>query len=130
MPKPPISVVDEPRPVPNSKRPPETWSIIATRSATRAGWLTGGVTLMIPLPTCICSVRASTHGISTSLAEMCEYSSRKWCSVNQAYFQLCWSPTSHSSHLAHEAVVLGVGVGGPHVPVDEAALEEAEFHAL
>ena len=48
MPKPPISVVDEPRPVPNSKRPLETWSIIATRSATRAGWFTGGVTLMMP----------------------------------------------------------------------------------
>src|SRR5689334_14772331 len=38
MPKPPISVVELPRPVPNSKRPPETRSIIATRSATRAGW--------------------------------------------------------------------------------------------
>jgi len=25
--------------------------------------------------------------------------------------------------------VLGVGVGGPHVAVYEAALEEAEFHA-
>src|SRR5438046_2482845 len=51
---------------------------------------------MIPLPTCICWVRASTHGISTSLAEMCEYSSKKWCSVNQAYFQLCRSASSHS----------------------------------
>ena len=87
MPNPPISVVEEPRPVPNSKRPLDTWSIMATRSATRAGWLTGGVMLMMPLPTCSCSVRASTHGISTSFAEMCEYSARKWCSVNQAYFQ-------------------------------------------
>ena len=74
-------------------------------------------------------MRASTHGISTSLAEMCEYSSRKWCSVNQAYFQLCWSPTSHSATSLIEPVVLGVGVGGPHVAVHEAALEEAEFHA-
>src|SRR5207237_8446355 len=72
IPNPPISVVDEPRPVPNSKRPPEMWSIIATRSATRAGWLTGGVTLMMPLPTWMLFVRASTHGINTSFAEMCE----------------------------------------------------------
>ena len=97
MPKPPISVVDEPRPVPNSKRPFETRSIIATRSATRAGWFTGGVTLMIPDATWMFCVRASTHAISVSLAEMCEYSCRKWCSVNQAYFQLCLSPTSQSS---------------------------------
>ena len=29
----------------------------------------------------------------------------------------------------HEPVVLGVRVGGPHVAVHEAALEETEFHA-
>src|SRR5436305_2099761 len=42
-------------------------------------------------------VRASTQAISVSLAEMCEYSFKKWCSVNQAYFQLCLSPTSHNA---------------------------------
>ena len=42
-------------------------------------------------------VRASTHAMSVSLAEMCEYSLRKWCSVNQAYFQLWRSPTSQSA---------------------------------
>ena len=31
-------------------------------------------------------------------------------------------------HLADEPVVLGVRVGGSHVPVDEPTLEEAEFH--
>ena len=72
------------------------WSIIATRSATRAGWFTGGVMLMIPLPTWMRSVRPAMYGMSTSFAEMCEYSLRKWCSVNHAYFQLCWSPTSHN----------------------------------
>ena len=50
MPKPFCSVVDEPRPMPNSKRPSDRWSSSATRSATRAGWLTGGVTLKIPEP--------------------------------------------------------------------------------
>ena len=56
IPKPACSVVDEPRPVPNSNRPPERWSIMATRSATRAGWLTGGVMLMMPLPRWMFSV--------------------------------------------------------------------------
>ena len=37
MPKPFCSTVDEPRPMPNSKRPSERWSSNATRSATRAG---------------------------------------------------------------------------------------------
>ena len=58
MPKPRCSVVDEPRPMPNSKRPSDRWSSIATRSATRAGWFTGGVTLKIPQPRWMCSVRA------------------------------------------------------------------------
>jgi hypothetical protein len=30
--------------------------------------------------------------------------------------------------LADEPVVLGIGVGSCHVPVDEPTLEEAEFH--
>ena len=50
MPKPFCSVVDEPRPMPNSKRPSDRWSSIATRSATRAGWFTGGVMLKMPEP--------------------------------------------------------------------------------
>ena len=50
MPNPSTSTDDEPRPVPNSKRPGASWSSIATFSATRAGWQTGGVMLMIPEP--------------------------------------------------------------------------------
>ena len=33
---------------------------MATRSATRAGWLTGGVMLKMPEPRWICSVSAAT----------------------------------------------------------------------
>src|SRR5262244_1490468 len=42
---PPHSADDEPRPVPNSTRPSERWSIVAMRSATLAGWLTAAVRL-------------------------------------------------------------------------------------
>jgi hypothetical protein len=59
MPKPNTSVDDEPRPTPNSKRPGASWSSIATFSATRAGWHTGGVMLMIPEPMWMRSVMAS-----------------------------------------------------------------------
>ena len=31
--------------------------------------------------------------------------------------------------LAHQAVVLGIGIGGADVSVDEPAEEQAEFHA-
>ena len=74
MPKPRCSVVDEPRPIPNSKRPPDRWSSIATRSATRAGWFTGGVMLKIPVPRWMLSVRAATYARNDSLADRCEYS--------------------------------------------------------
>jgi hypothetical protein len=56
--KPLNSVDDDPRPVPNSKRPSERWSSIATRSAVRAGWFTGGVMFQIAEPTCSRFVRA------------------------------------------------------------------------
>lgn len=67
---------------------------MATRSARRAGWFTGGVTFMIPEATRIRSVRARMWGITISLAEMWLYSARKWCSVTQAYFQPERSPAS------------------------------------
>src|SRR5688572_21839543 len=41
----PTSQDPAPRPVPNSKRPSDTWSSIATRSASRTGWLTIGFRL-------------------------------------------------------------------------------------
>jgi hypothetical protein len=56
IPNPRCSVVEEPRPIPNSKRPFERWSSIAARSAMRAGWLTGGVMSKIPEPRWILSV--------------------------------------------------------------------------
>ena len=59
MPNPFCSVVDEPRPMPNSKRPSERWSSSATRSAIRAGWFTGGVTLKMPDPRWIVDVAAA-----------------------------------------------------------------------
>src|SRR5436190_9223126 len=65
MPKPKTSVVDDPRPVPNSKRPSERWSSIVTRSTTRAGWLTLGVVLVMAVPTWMRSVRAATNERNT-----------------------------------------------------------------
>src|SRR2546428_99053 len=87
MPKPLTSVEDEPRPVPNSKRPSLRWSSMATRSATRAGWLTGGVKIQIAEPTWMRVVRAAMKGSTISEAERCEYSSRKWCSTDHTYFK-------------------------------------------
>jgi hypothetical protein len=83
IPNPNTSVDEEPRPTPNSKRPGASWSSIATFSATRAGWQTGGVMLMIPEPMWMLSVMASAYAIHASFADRWEYSSRKWCSVSQ-----------------------------------------------
>ena len=80
-PKPPISVSVAPSPVPNSTRPPEMMSRLATRSATRAGWLIAGGIWMIPWPRRICFVRAAAAARTTSGAALWQYSSRKWCSV-------------------------------------------------
>ena len=46
--------------MPNSKRPSLRWSSIATRSAMRAGWFTGGVMLKMPVPMWMFSVFAAT----------------------------------------------------------------------
>src|SRR6059036_3413523 len=97
MPKPLNSVEDEPRPVPNSKRPSERWSSMATRSATRAGWLTGGVRFQIAEPRWMRVVRAAMKGSTISEAERCEYSSRKWCSTDHAYLKPWRSEASASS---------------------------------
>src|SRR6478735_8822228 len=87
MPNPSTSTDDEPRPVPNSNRPGASWSSIATFSATRAGWQIGGVMLMIPEPMWMRSVIANAYAIQASLADRCEYSSRKWCSVTHTYLK-------------------------------------------
>ena len=72
MPKPRCSVVEEPRPVPNSNRPSERWSSMATRSAMRAGWLAGGVMLKMPEPMWMLDVRAAQKARNDSLSERWE----------------------------------------------------------
>ena len=87
MSKPKTSVVDDPRPVPNSKRLSIRWSSSATVSATRAGLFTGGVMLKIAEPRWMRSVCAPTYDRNTSGPGMCEYSSRKWCSGHHTYLK-------------------------------------------
>ena len=81
--KPPSSAAEEDSPVPKSTRPSEIRSSVATRSATRAGWLTAGGIWTIPWPSRMRWVRAAAAARKTSGAEECEYSSRKWCSTSQ-----------------------------------------------
>ena len=71
-----------PSPSPSSTRPPESRSSVATRSATRMGWLVGS--WMIPWPRRMRCVRCVAAPRNTSGAEQCEYSSRKWCSTHHA----------------------------------------------
>ena len=59
MPKPVTSLLPAPRPVPNSKRPSLRWSSMATRSATRTGWLIWGLRLKMPDPRWMRWVRAA-----------------------------------------------------------------------
>src|SRR5215831_7469285 len=66
MSKPAHSADDDPRPVPNSIRPSERWSIVAIRSATRAGWFTAAVMLVMAVPMWMRFVRAATQERYTS----------------------------------------------------------------
>ncbi len=75
-----VVVADSPRP--SSTRPCDKRSNVATRSATRAGWFV--VSWTIPWPRRICLVRWLAAARNTSGAELCEYSSRKWCSTSHA----------------------------------------------
>src|SRR2546421_5802904 len=129
MPKPLNSVDDEPRPVPNSKRPSLRWSSMATRSATRAGWLTGGVRFQIAEPTWMRLVRAAMKGSTTSEAERCEYSSRKWCSTDHTYLKPLAVRGLGQLDLAQQARVLGAaGIGLDLLARDVRLDEEAELH--
>ncbi len=67
---------------------------MATRSAMRAGWFTGGVMLKMPEPRWILLVLAATKARNDSEADRCEYSVRKWCSVTQAYLKPALSAAS------------------------------------
>ncbi len=59
----------------------------------------------------------------TSLAERCEYSSRKWCSVTQTYLKPASSAAFDRGQLVHEHLVLGQRVAlaaeARVVPLDE-----------
>ena len=57
-------------------------SSVETRSATRAGWFV--VSCTMPWPRRMFFVRWLAAPRNTSGAELCEYSSRKWCSTSQA----------------------------------------------
>ena len=109
------SVVDEPRPVPNSKRPSERWSSIATRSATRAGWFTGGVMLMIAEPD-VDALRAREHVRHHHLGRRDVRVLLEEVVLGRPHvLPVVLVADLGERHLAHEAVVLGVRVGGLHV---------------
>src|SRR5437868_2396169 len=69
-----ISWDPAPRPFPNSNRPSDRWSSIATRSAMRTGWFVAGLSGKMPEPTWMRSVWASAYGMNDSLADKWEYS--------------------------------------------------------
>ena len=77
------SVEPLPRPVPSSTRPFVRMSIIAICSATRIGWLIGGHRLKIPVTTRMRFVCTPTARHERCDDELCEYSSRQWCSGAQ-----------------------------------------------
>ena len=101
--------------MPSSKRPPDRWSSIAVCSATRAGWFTGGVMFLMPVPMWMRSVCPAMKPRNDSFADRCEYSSRKWCSVAQVYLKPARSAALVHVDLVHQPLVLGVdGVGFLH----------------
>ena len=52
------------------------------------GMVDAGLRLKMPEPTWMRSVLASSQAAIVALSDMCEYSSRKWCSVVQMYLKL------------------------------------------
>ena len=111
MPKPSCSVVDEPRPVPNSKRP--LAEVVEHRDPL------GDAGRVVHRRRDVEDARADVDalgagerrsGSNTSLAEMWEYSSRKWCSVIHQYFQLVSSARTARVDLAQQATMLGLAV--------------------
>ena len=99
-PKPSSSMRDELSPVPNSTRPPETWSSVAIRSARRAGCTNSGGTHTIPWPMRILDVRAAAAASHTSEADESAWSSRKWCSTPQMQWKPSASPSSTCSSVS------------------------------
>src|SRR2546427_12022140 len=78
--KPSISVLDDPRPVPSSKRPLLRLSSMAARSAVRTGWFTGAVVLKIADPRWMREVRAATKERDTSGDDLWEHCRKTGCS--------------------------------------------------
>ena len=99
MPKPASSASLDDSPEPNSTRPLDTRSSIATRSAVRAGWLKPGAVRMIPWPRRMCCVRWLQAARKTSGADEWLYSSRKWCSTSHRN----WIPRRSASSTCSSA---------------------------
>ena len=93
-------MLDDPRPVPSSKRPLLRLSSMAARSAVRTGWFTGAVMLKIADPRWMREVRAATKERNTSGDDMWEYCRRKWCSEAHTYLNPTSSASTDSSRLS------------------------------
>ena len=61
---------------------------------------------MMPLPTCMRSVLASTYGMNTSFDDRWEYSVRKWCSVTHEYLKPALSAATLQLDLVLETLLL------------------------
>ncbi len=102
---------------------------MATFSAVRKGWFTGGVMLKMPEPRWMRSVAAAQYPRKASLADRCEYSSRKWCSVAHRYLNPERSAAfTHSSSCVQADALGGVAVLVDHRGRDVHAVEDAELH--
>ena len=102
---------------------------MATRSATLAGWFTCGSGLKMPEPMWMRSVAWARYPATTSLADRCEYSSRKWCSVTHTYLKPALSAAFDGVELVHERLVLGLGEVVASAELRVVALdEETELH--
>ena len=129
MSKPNTSVVDEPRPLPNSKRPSVMWSSRATVSATRAGWFTLGVYVEDGRPDVdalgagrqVGQVDLGPGHVAVLVEEV----------VLGAPHVLDAGAVGGDADLdvAHDALVLGHGVDVALVAGHEQLGEDAEFHA-
>ena len=126
--KPRISWLPAPRPVPNSNRRFDTWSSIATRSATFAGWFTCGSGLKMPGADvdALGGVRevAGEHVVGRQVRVLVEEVVLRQPHVLEAGFV----GGLRVAQVVHQRFVLGVGVPLPAelrvVPLQE----DAELH--
>ena len=85
--------------------------------------------LMIPEPMWMRSVIASAYAIHASLADRCEYSSRKWCSVDPDVLEARAIGRLDDVELGPEHVLLGLSRLATVVRVVHAD-EDTELHGL